>query len=241
MRSVFFGTPDFSLPSLEVCHSESELLAVISQPDRPRGRGKNLQPCPVKARALEIEKTAFSPVNLKKSNDEAQELYDHRVSLNPDIFVVIAYGNLLPQRFLDIPKLGAVNIHASLLPKWRGAAPIQRSIENGDSFTGVCLQKMLLKLDAGDVLMEKHCDIADRGAIDLTDELSQLGADLLRDFILDIKNSNATELKGEKQSETLVTWAPKIEREEALWSPSWSARETIFRSRAFQGLSLIHI
>jgi methionyl-tRNA formyltransferase len=228
MKTVFFGTPDFALTSLEACHKHSDLLAVVTQPDRPRGRGQKLSPCPVKALAQEWGIPVFSPPSLRKESEELAELSRLLASTPPDLFVVTAYGNLLPQKLLDLPPLGAINVHASLLPRWRGAAPIQRSLEAGDPETGVCLQKMVMELDAGDVLAESRCQVGGaESAIELSARLSQMGGILISEFL---KNP---QWSGRAQDPSKVSHAAKIRKEEGHWNPSWSPLETHCKVRAF--------
>lgn len=228
MKTVFFGTPDFALSSLEACRSSSELVAVITQPDRPRGRGQKLSPCPVKAKAQQWGVPAFSPQSLRKASPELIELEAFLTETKPDLFVVTAYGNLLPQRVLDMPPLGCINVHASLLPRWRGAAPIQRSIEAGDTETGVCIQKMVMDLDAGDVLSEARTPIfPNESALGLSDRLAQLGGDLILQFL------RAPNWAGDSQNPELITHAAKITKTEAQWTPAWTPVETHNRVRAF--------
>jgi methionyl-tRNA formyltransferase len=228
MKTVFFGTPDFALSSLSACHRSTELLAVLTQPDRPRGRGHKLSPCPVKVQALDWGLPVFSPLSLRKPSEELAAFESLLRSCDPDLFVVTAYGNLLPQRVLDHPKFGSINVHASLLPRWRGAAPIQRALEAGDRETGVCLQKMVLALDAGEVLAEARTPILpDESALALTQRLASLGGELLDRFL------QSPNWEGSAQDETLVTYASKIEKVEGHWDPSWSAELTHRRTCAF--------
>lgn len=233
LKTYFFGTPDFALASLEATYKNSALQAVICQPDRPRGRGQKLSPCPVKEFAQQKGVKIFSPASLRKASPELEELRSF-MQLNPaDLFVVTAYGNLLTQEFLDAPQLGAVNVHASLLPRWRGAAPIQRALEAGDKISGVALQKMVMALDAGDVLLEKKLAISETlDANDLTHSLSQLGGEILHDFFKSLDRSR--ELSGLKQDESQITLAPKIKKEEGEWKLGWSLSETHNRIRAFK-------
>lgn len=243
VRSVFLGTPDFAIPTLRSTFKNSDLIAVISQPDRPRGRGNKVQPTPVKAwiqnEAPEIP--VFTPSSLKKTNQEEASI-NCRSFLEkekPDLLVVTAYGNLLPQSILDIPRLGAVNLHASLLPRWRGAAPIQRSIEFGDSETGVCLQKMVLKLDAGAVLKEARFPLDQNiNAIELSEKLSSLSESLMDSFLAEL-NRDESELIGVQQNEELVTYAHKIDKEEGVWKSTWTAIEFHNKCRAFRAWPLI--
>lgn len=231
LRTVFFGTPEFSVPSLEASASLFDLKAVVTQPDRPRGRGHKVLPCEVKAAGEKLGLPTFSPESLRKDSEELIRLKDYFKNESIDLFVVLAYGNILPEWILEIPKLGAVNLHASLLPRWRGAAPIQRAIETGDNSTGVSLQKMVQKLDAGDVLLEKrHLISATDNAEDLSNALSKLSADVLNDYF---SNVFKRKLEGVVQDESLVTYAAKITKEEAAWSPSWSSEEMNNKVRAF--------
>jgi len=228
MRTIFFGTPDFALASLAACRESSELLAVVTQPDRPRGRGQKLSPCAVRAQALEWGLPVFSPASLKKPSALLQAFEDLVEQTRPELFVVTAYGNLLPQRILDLPRLGAINVHASLLPRWRGAAPIQRAIEAEDGETGVCLQKMVMELDAGDVLAELRCPVGpDESAISLSARLSEMGGSLLGTFL------RSPSWEGRPQDAARVTHAAKIQKDEGLWRPEWSARQTHAKVRAF--------
>lgn len=145
--SIFFGTPDFALPSILSALECTNVLGVVTQPDRPRGRGQKLSPCPVKKIGLDHNLPCFSPVSLRKrsADEEAAKAFDAFVSWKnsierPDFLIVTAYGNILPQEILDWPRFAPINVHASLLPRWRGAAPIQRALEAGDLNTGVALQ-----------------------------------------------------------------------------------------------------
>lgn len=228
MKTVFFGTPDFALSSLRACRENSQLVAVVTQPDRPRGRGQKLSPCPVKALALEWNLPVFSPASLRKPSAELDAFETLLTQESPDLFVVTAYGNLLPQKVLDLPKLGCINLHASLLPRWRGAAPIQRAIEARDTRTGVCLQKMVMELDAGDVLSEVETSVgSDESAVVLSDRLSALGGGLLVKFL---KNPVWA---GKAQNASEISYAAKILKEEGVWKSSWSALETHAKVRAF--------
>ena len=172
---VFMGTPDFAVPALRALVKEHEVSAVFCQPDKPSNRGKKLTASAVKKAALELELTVFQPSSLKES--ENIELLK---SLSPDFIVVAAYGKILTKEVLDIPKFGCVNIHASLLPLWRGAAPIARSIQNGDSESGVCIMQMEQGLDTGGVYARQNVHISDTTtAGELTEQLAAVGAELL--------------------------------------------------------------
>ncbi len=231
LRVVFFGTPEFAVPSLQTASTLFHLAGVVTQPDRPRGRGQKVLPCEVKEAALKIGVPCFSPESLRKDSDELTRLKKFFREQKVDLLVVIAYGNILPDWTLEIPRLGAVNLHASLLPRWRGAAPIQRALEAGDNSSGVSLQKMVQKLDAGDVLLERKVLInPQQNAESLTAQLSELSASVLKEYFT--KHFKKA-LVGVAQDESLVTYAAKITKEEAAWSPSWGATETHNRVRGF--------
>ncbi len=176
MRSVFFGSPDFAVPCLEVLHEISEIAAVISQPDRPAGRGLSLRRPAVKQRALELGLDVWQPKKVRTS-----AFAERLRALEADVGVVVAYGRILPRVVLDAPRTGCVNVHASLLPRWRGAAPIQWSIVHGDSETGVTLMQMDEGMDTGPILATATTVIErDEDAASLGERLSKLGAELLR-------------------------------------------------------------
>ncbi len=228
MKIVFFGTPEFGLSSVEACHQEAELVGVVTQPDRPRGRGQKLSPCPVRAWAQSKALPNFAPASLKKDSPELVALMTFLQTQKPDLFVVTAYGNLLPKSLIELPKHGSINLHGSLLPKWRGAAPIQRALEAGDKISGVCLQQMVFELDAGDVLAE--CPVvldSNVDAIQTSEILAAAGKELLSSFL------KSPHWMGTPQDEAKTTYAKKIEKSEGHWSPEWSPRETHNRVRAF--------
>ncbi len=210
LRLVFAGTPDFALPCLEAAlASGDEMLAVYTQPDRPAGRGRQLAPSPVKQCALLHGIEVRQPESLR--TPEAQEALR---ALQPDLMIVVAYGLLLPQKVLDIPQHGCWNVHASLLPRWRGAAPIQRAVEAGDPETGVCLMQMEKGLDTGPVLLRQRTPIADlETAGDVHDRLATLGANLLRDGLSLLRRGLRP--VPEIQAEEGVTYARKLEKSEA--------------------------
>lgn len=210
LRLVFAGTPDFALPCLEAAlASGDEMLAVYTQPDRPAGRGRQLAPSPVKQCALQHGIEVRQPESLR--TPEAQEALR---ALQPDLMIVVAYGLLLPQKVLDIPHHGCWNVHASLLPRWRGAAPIQRAVEAGDPETGVCLMQMEKGLDTGPVLLRQRTPIAAlETAGDVHDRLATLGANLLRDGLSLLRRGLCP--VPEIQAEEGVTYARKLEKSEA--------------------------
>ncbi|WP_045371946.1 methionyl-tRNA formyltransferase [Vibrio campbellii] len=209
LRIVFAGTPDFAARHLAaLLSSEHEVIAVYTQPDRPAGRGKKLTASPVKAIALEHDIPVYQPENFK-SDEAKQELAD----LNADIMVVVAYGLLLPQVVLDTPKLGCINVHGSILPRWRGAAPIQRSIWAGDAETGVTIMQMDIGLDTGDMLKIATLPIeASDTSASMYEKLAGLGPDALIDCLADIAAGKA---KPVKQDDELANYAKKLSKEEA--------------------------
>ncbi|WP_061036155.1 MULTISPECIES: methionyl-tRNA formyltransferase [Vibrio] len=209
LRIVFAGTPDFAARHLAaLLSSEHEVIAVYTQPDRPAGRGKKLTASPVKTIALEHGIPVYQPENFK-SDEAKQELAD----LNADIMVVVAYGLLLPQVVLDTPKLGCINVHGSILPRWRGAAPIQRSIWAGDAETGVTIMQMDIGLDTGDMLKIATLPIeASDTSASMYEKLAGLGPDALIDCLADIATGKAEPVK---QDDELANYAKKLSKEEA--------------------------
>jgi len=227
MRIIFAGTPDFSVPVLRaLLDSRHEVVAVYAQPDRPAGRGRKLKPGPVKQLAEDSGIPVYQPVSLKDAASQQQ-----LAALRPDLMVVVAYGLLLPQAVLDMPSLGCVNLHASILPRWRGAAPIQRAILAGDSETGVCLMQMEAGLDSGPVLAEVRTPIAtDETGGSLHDRLSQLAADLLAEQLDDLAGGH---LQPVIQDESQVTYAHKLDKGEASIDWQQDAMAIERRVRAF--------
>lgn len=207
MRIVFMGTPDFSVPVLDaLIDAGHDICAVYCQPPRPAGRGKKERPTPVHARADALGQLVRHPVSLKGA--EAQVEF---AALGADIAVVVAYGLILPQVILDAPKQGCLNIHASLLPRWRGAAPIHRAIMTGDTSTGVCIMQMEAGLDTGPVVLRREITIETGETTgELHDRLSTLGATAIVDALAALPT-----LKPEVQPENGVTYAAKIDKSEA--------------------------
>ena len=206
MRVVFMGSPDFAVPTLEALVAAGhEVIAAYTQPPRPAGRGKQLQPTAVEehARAQGIE--VRSPKSLKSAEEQAAF-----AALEADVAVVAAYGLILPQAVLDAPRLGCVNVHASLLPRWRGAAPVQRAIMAGDEVTGVTIMQVELGLDSGPMLLKREVTIGRKNAAQLTDELAQIGAQLMVDYLAD-----PDRYRPEPQNDQDVTYAAKVRKEEA--------------------------
>lgn len=204
MKVIFMGTPDFSVPVLEALAKNHDVICVYTQPPRPAGRGNKLIPSPVQQTAEKLKIPVKTPISLRKGN-AAEEIKN----LNADVAVVCAYGLILPQAVLDAPKLGCINVHASLLPRWRGAAPIQRAIEAGDKETGITIMQMDAGLDTGDMLLKGRVPILEDTTFQtLHDSLSVLGADL----IIQVLNNIPTP---EKQPEEGITYAEKIQKAEA--------------------------
>jgi methionyl-tRNA formyltransferase len=207
MRVIFMGTPDFSVPVLDaLVEAGHEVVCVYCQPPRPAGRGKRDRPTPVQARAVDLGLEVRHPVSLKGADEQAAF-----AALGADVAVVVAYGLILPQAVLDAPHHGCLNIHASLLPRWRGAAPIHRAIMAGDAETGVCIMQMEAGLDTGPVLLRETVTIGEHETTDqLHDRLSALGARLIVQAL-----DRLPDLTPEPQPETGVTYAHKIDKAEA--------------------------
>ncbi|MBR9762071.1 MAG: methionyl-tRNA formyltransferase [Rhodobacteraceae bacterium] len=226
MRVIFMGTPEFSVPVLDaLVEAGHEIAAVYCQPPRPAGRGKKDRPTPVHARALELGLEVRHPVRLKGEDEQAAF-----AALNADVAVVVAYGLILPQPVLDAPRFGCLNIHASLLPRWRGAAPIHRAILSGDAETGICIMQMEAGLDTGPVLLREATPIgAEEVTSELHDRLSALGARMITEAL-----ARLPELDPQAQPEEGVTYATKIDKAEAQLDFTRSAEEV---DRQIRGLS----
>ena len=243
MRLIFAGTPDFSAESLQaLLHTEHEICAVYTQPDRPSGRGRKLTASPVKLLALEHNIPVEQPLNFK-DEDTQQILHDYQA----DLMIVVAYGLLLPQIVLDTPRLGCINVHASLLPRWRGAAPIQRAIIAGDEETGVCIMQMELGLDTGAVLSRATCLIqSDDTAQTLHDRLALLGAKTLVESLNNIETLQSNALvqddkgscyaKKMTKAEAEINWqhsAKGINRHIHGFNP-WPVAQTLWQDKVFR-------
>ncbi len=227
LRIIFAGTPDFSVPPLKaLINSDHEVIGVYTQPDRPAGRGRKLKPSPVKQVAMDNDIPVFQPLSLK-DKEAQQELSD----LNADLMVVVAYGLILPKEVLEAPRLGCINIHASLLPRWRGAAPIQRAILAGDKESGITIMQMDEGLDTGDMLLKKTCPIeeGDTGS-SLHDKLSGMGADALMEALLLIING---QVKPEKQDDSQASYAEKLQKAESLLDWRASSQDLVNKIRGF--------
>ena len=228
MKVIFAGTPDFAAAALKaIAAAGFEIPLVLTQPDRPKGRGMQLAPSPVKQAALELGLRVAQPEKLRNNVESLQMLKE----VDADVMVVAAYGLILPQDVLDTPKHGCLNIHASLLPRWRGAAPIQRAIEAGDAETGVCIMQMDIGLDTGDVVSEHRYAIQPTDtANEVHDALMNLGAAAI---VADLQQLKAEgRLKSVKQPEEGVTYAQKLSKEEARidWNESATVIERKIRA-----------
>ncbi len=217
MRTIFFGSPDFAVPCLEALHDISEIAVVVSQPDRPAGRGLAMRPPAVKKRALELGLEVWQPTKVRTA-----EFAEKLRALEADVAVVAAYGRIVPRAVLDAPTAGCVNIHASLLPRWRGAAPIQWSIVHGDEETGVTLMQMDEGMDTGPILATASTPIApDDDAATLSERLSKMGAELLRE---QLPRYVAGDLTPQPQEEGAATMAPLLKKDHGRIDWNKSAR-----------------
>ncbi len=228
MNLIFMGTPDFAVPTLKSLHaSKHNISAVVTQPDKPKGRGRSLAPTAVKAYALEKGLTVWQP---KKAS--AQDFIEQVAALEPDVIVVIAYGQILKPKLLDVPKLFCMNIHASLLPKYRGAAPINWALINGDTETGVTTMKMDAGMDTGDMLLKASMKIEPHHtATDLHDALSEMGAELA---LKTLDRLEAGDLIPEAQDSSLATMAPKMNKTDGLIDWNQPAEAIHNRVRGFE-------
>lgn len=210
MRILFMGTPEFALFSLRaLCESGEEVVAVVTQPDKPKGRGYTLTPPPVKVYAEERGIPVYQPEKLRDGSFDAT-----LAELDPELIVVTAYGKILPASILDYPRLGCINVHGSLLPEYRGAAPMQRAIIDGKKKTGVTIMKMDVGMDTGDMLLRREIMIGENDNFETVhDALGVAGAEALTEAISLLK---AGKLKSEKQDETLATYAAKIEKSDCI-------------------------
>lgn len=224
MRIIFMGTPEFAVPTLAALHDAAhEIVAVYTQPPRPAGRGRKLQPSPVQREAEIRHLGVYSPASLKPR--EEQEKF---AALEADLAVVAAYGLILPQPILDAPKRGCLNVHASLLPRWRGAAPVQRAILAGDPQTGITLMQMEAGLDTGPMLATARVQIEDKTAGELTAELAEIGAQLMVGTLTELEM-----LRALPQDDAAATYAKKIDKAESRIDWSLSAEAIERQVRAF--------
>lgn len=226
-RILFMGTPEFAVPILKSIHNSSHtLLEVFTQPPKKKNRGQKIQISPIHDLANNLKIKVRNPFSL-----DSKEEIDHIKNLKPDVVVVVAYGKILPVSLLNLDEILFINLHASLLPKWRGAAPIQRSIMNLDNETGISIMKIISKLDAGPVLIKKKIKInKDTNYHELSDKMSNLGAQLILDALQLIKNMQA---KFIEQDETKATYAKKIQKFEAKINWNENANKIIAKINAF--------
>lgn len=224
MRVVFMGTPGFAATILENLAGRQNVVGVYTRPDAIRGRGKKLMPSPVKQIAERIGLPVFTPKTLR--NAKAQEQI---ASLQPDVICVAAYGALLPKEVLDIPTYGCLNVHASLLPRWRGAAPVERAILAGDESAGVCIMRMEEGLDTGDFCISRTAEIGQKNSSELTAELADLGSQALLTALTLLENGS---IEWKKQDDFFATYADKIGKREFFLSPQDRASEIVLKVRA---------
>jgi methionyl-tRNA formyltransferase len=204
LKTVFMGTPDFAVPGLEALYgSGHEVGYVVTQPDKARDRGKKVQFTPVKEKAIQLGIQVLQPEKIKGNDEFLNVLKEY----DPDLIVVAAYGKLLPPEIIHLPRLGCINIHASLLPRWRGAAPMQRAIMAGDENTGITLMYMEEGLDTGDMIAKKSTPILKKTAAELHDEMAELGGELLSEQLPNLESGNIIR---EKQDDSLATYAEMI-------------------------------
>jgi methionyl-tRNA formyltransferase len=229
VKLIFMGTPEFSVPSLKrLLLDGHDIVAVFTQPDKPAGRGKHLHTPPVKSFALEHHKSVHQPSKIK-NNDDVRTIFE---TVSPDACVVVAYGKILPQWLLQIPRLGCINVHASLLPKYRGAAPINWAIANGEQETGVTIMQMDEGMDTGPMLATRTVAIGiQETAPELSSRLSELGAELLSETLPLVATGG---LRPMPQDDRCATYAPLLKREHGLINWTMSAKEIANRVRAFQ-------
>lgn len=228
MRVIFAGTPEFAATALKALLAlPVEVVAVLTQPDRPSGRGMHLLPSPVKQLALEHGLPVWQPLSLKPA-----EIQDQLAALNADLMVVAAYGLILPKAVLEMPRKGCLNIHASLLPRWRGAAPIQRAILAGDAETGVTIMQMDEGLDTGAMLLSQSCAIApDDTAATLHDKLALMGGELI---VSALQLAEKNQLQPRPQDSTLATYAAKLSKAEGRLDWQQDASQLARAVRAYQ-------
>ncbi|NKF51844.1 methionyl-tRNA formyltransferase [Shewanella sp. WXL01] len=227
LKIIFAGTPDFAARHLQaLLDSEHQVVGVYTQPDRPAGRGKKLTASPVKSLAVEHDIAVYQPKSLRNAEAQAE-----LAAINADIMVVVAYGLILPQVVLDTPRLGCINVHGSILPRWRGAAPIQRALWAGDKATGVTIMQMDIGLDTGDMLLKTHLPIEDSDtSATLYEKLAEQGPQALVEALAGL---SAGTLSAEKQDESQANYAEKLSKEEAKLDWSKTATQLWQEVRAF--------
>ncbi|MDE5558818.1 MAG: methionyl-tRNA formyltransferase [Ruminococcus sp.] len=237
MKIVFMGTPDFAVPCLRtLAESPHEVSAVFTQPDKPKGRGYKMIPTPVKALAMEYGIPVYQPLSLRKGED-AEKSLEILKNISPDLIVVTAYGQILPKEILDLPKHKCINIHASLLPAYRGSAPINWCILNGEKTTGVTSMLMAEGLDTGDMLIKKSTDIGENENYqELYTRLAEMGSEVLIETIQAIENGT---LSPEKQDDALSSYSPMIRKEMSALDFSKSVQEIHNTIRGVTGFTML--
>lgn len=231
MRVVFMGTPDFGIPTLNELYKKHDVVGVVTQPDRPRGRGGKVLPPPIKARAIELGIPVYQFEKISR------EGVDTLKELNPDIMVTAAYGQILSDEILSIAKHGVINVHGSILPKYRGSSPIQHAILNGESETGVTIMKTAREVDSGDIILIKTTPISDSdGTVALFDRLAVLGAEALIEAIDKIENNTATQTPQEHDK---ATFCKMLTKQDAVidWTKSAENVSRVIRAFDYQGAS----
>ena len=222
MRLVFLGTPAFAVPTLEAVATKHDVLSVITQPDRPKGRGQELSPSPVKQSALRLGLPVYQPERIRRPEAQA-----HLASLSPEIMVVVGYGQIIPQSVIDIAPRGIVNVHASLLPKYRGAAPIQWAVANGEGRTGVTTMQINAGLDTGDILLTRETQIGpEETAIELGERLAVMGAELLVETLDGLAQGAITP---RPQDDAHASFAPILKKEDG--AISWTGAAGAIHNR----------
>ncbi|MDE5621092.1 MAG: methionyl-tRNA formyltransferase [Ruminococcus sp.] len=238
MKIVFMGTPDFAVPCLKVlAESSHEVSAVFTQPDKPKGRGYKMIPTPVKSVALEYGLPVYQPLSLRKG-DDAQQSMEILKNISPDLIVVTAYGQILPKEILELPEYKCINIHASLLPKYRGAAPINWCLLNGETQTGVTSMLMSEGLDTGDMLIKKITDIGENETYqELYSRLAEMGGEVLTETIEEIEKGT---LSPQKQDDSLSCYSPMIRKEMSALDFSKSVQEIHNTIRGVTGFTILN-
>ncbi len=238
MKIVFMGTPDFAVPCLRVlAESEHEVAAVFTQPDKPKGRGYKMIPTPVKAAAEEYGIAVYQPLSLRKGED-AEKSMGILHNIAPDLIVVTAYGQILPKEILELPKYGCINIHASLLPKYRGAAPINWVLLNGEKVTGVTSMQMSEGLDTGDMLIKKSTEIGENETYsELYGRLAAMGGEVLAETLKAVEEGS---LSPEKQDDSLSCYSPMITKDMSSLDFTKSAEEIHNTIRGVSGFTMMN-
>ncbi|MCL2403985.1 MAG: methionyl-tRNA formyltransferase [Defluviitaleaceae bacterium] len=232
MKIVFMGTPEFAVPPLQQLLARHNVLAVLTQPDRPAGRGHKMQISPVKALAVQAGVEVLQPETLSiKRSTYAKEIREYLIKMDVDVFVVAAYGLILPKAVLDIPRHGCINIHASLLPKYRGAAPIHMAIKEGEATTGITIMQMDTGIDTGDMILQRQLDISPHERTpSLHDRMAALGGECIIDALAMIEAGTAIYTP---QDDTLSSYAPMIKKTDGMIDWAWPTNKIINITRAF--------